>query len=84
MKEFQVNATMKDEENKTFKTKLLELVKRWRIMSLKKNRYKEERRSVMITNEHLLEQIERQNIMILKLKARLFEARRTIYLQNKT
>ena len=79
-----MNATMKDEENKTFKTKLLELVKRWRIMSLKKNRYKEARKSVMITNEHLLEQTERQNLMILKLKSRFFEARRVVNLQTKT
>ena len=84
MKECQVNATMKDEENKTFKTKLLELVKRWRIMSLKKNRYKEARRSVMITNEHLIEQIERKKLMILKLKARLSEETRIVNFQNKT
>ena len=84
MKEFQDNATIRDEENKTFKEELLDWVNRWRQMSLKKNRYKEAKKYVMIINVQLLKQVEGQKLMILKLKARLSEARREVNLQNKT
>ena len=37
LKECQANAALKDEENKTFRTDLLDWVNRWKDMNLKKN-----------------------------------------------
>ena len=67
-----------------FKAKLLDWVNRWKDMNLKKNRYKEAKKSTINTNQHLLEQINQQKLMIIKLKAKLSEARRVINLQNRT
>ena len=36
------------------------------------------------TNQHLLEQVEKQNLVIIRLKAKLAEARRVVDLQNRT
>ena len=54
---------------------------RWKEANLKKNRYKEAKKSVMVKNNLLIKQEEQQKIEILKLKARLFEARRAIKVQ---
>ena len=37
LKECQANASLKDEENKTFRADLLDWVNRWKDMNLKKN-----------------------------------------------
>ena len=84
LKECQANAALKDEENKTFRTDLLDWVNRWKDMNLKKNRYKESKKSMIYTNQHLFEQLNRQNLRIIKLRAKLYEARRVISLQNRT
>ena len=84
LKECQANAALKDEENKTFRVELLNWVNIWKDMNLKKNRYKEAKKSMINTNQHLLEQVNRQKLTIIKLKAKLSEARRVISLQNRT
>ena len=84
LKECQANAALKDEENKTFRVELLNWVNRWKDMNLKKNRYKEAKKSMINTNQHLLEQVDQQKLIIIRLKAKLSEARRVINLQNRT
>ena len=84
LKEWQANVALKDEENTTFREELLDWVNRWKDMNLKKNLYKEAKKSMINTNRHLLEQVNRQKLMIIKLKAKLSEARRVINLQNRT
>ena len=84
LKECQADAALKDEENKTFREELLNWVNRWKNMNLKKNRYKESKNSTINTNQHLIEQVNQQKLMIIKLKAKLSEARRVISLQNRT
>ena len=84
LKECQANATLKDEENKMFRADLLDWVNRWKDMNLKKNRYKEAKKSMINTNQHLPEQVDRQKLIIIRLKAKLSEARRVINLQNRT
>ena len=84
LKEWQANAALKDEENTTFREELLDWVNRWKDMNLKKNRYKEAKKSMINTNQHLLKQINQQEMAIIKLKAKLFEVRRVINLQNRT
>ena len=54
---------------------------RWQEANLEKNIYKEAKKSIMVNNNLLIEQEEQQKIEILKLKARLSEARREIKLQ---
>ena len=39
---------------------------------------------MICTNQHLLEQVEKQKLVIIKLKAKLAEARRVVDLQNRT
>ena len=73
-----------EEENRTFREELLDWISRWKEMSAKKNQYKKGKRSILGTNQHLLEIIEKQNINIIRLKAKLTEARRVIALQSKT
>ena len=53
-------------------------------MSTKNNQYKKAKRSIIGTNQHLLEQIEKQNLKIIRLKAKLAEAQRVVDLQRKT
>ena len=53
-------------------------------MNVKKNQYKREKKSIIGTNHHLLEQIEKQKLEIIKLRAKLAEARRVVDLQNRT
>ena len=53
-------------------------------MNLNKNWYKEAKKSTINTNQHLLKQINQQELTIIKLKAKLFEVRWVINLQNKT
>ena len=84
LKEFQANAALKDEENKTFRAELLNWVNRWKEMNSKKNRYKKAKKSMIDTNQHLLEQVDRQKLVIIRLKAKLSEARRVINLQSRT
>ena len=45
-------------------------------------RYKESKNSMINTNQHLIEKVNRQKLMIIKLKEKLSEARRVISLQN--
>ena len=84
LKERQANAALKDEENKTFRAELVDWVNRWKDMNLKKNRYKEAKKSTINTNQHLLKQINQQELTIIELKAKLSEARRVINLQTRT
>ena len=53
-------------------------------MNIKKNQYKKAKESMIGTNQHLLEQVEKQKLVIIKLKAKLAEARRVVDLQNRT
>ena len=53
-------------------------------MNIKKNQYKKEKKSMIDTNQHLLEQVEKQKLVIIGLKAKLSEARRVVDLQNQT
>ena len=53
-------------------------------MNTKKNQYKKSKTSIIGTNQHLLEQIETQKLKIIRLKAKLAEARRVVDLQNIT
>ena len=73
-----------EEENIIFRKKLLQWIDRWKEMSAKKNQYKKSKKSIIGTNELLLKRIEKQNIKIIMLKAKLAEARRVVTLQNKT
>ena len=73
-----------EEENRTFREELMDWISRWKEISAKKNQYKKAKRSIIGTNQHLLERIEKQNIKIIRLKAKLAEARRVIALQSKT
>ena len=73
-----------EEENKTFRKELLDWISRWKEVSAKKDQYKKAKRSIISTNQHLLERIEKQNIKIIRLKAKLTEARRVIALQSNT
>ena len=71
-------------ENKTFREELLNWINRWKEVNIKKNQYKKAKKSMIGTNQHLLEQVEKQKIMIIRLKAKLAEARRVVDLQNRT
>ena len=71
LKECQANAALKDEENKTFKAELLNWVNRWKDMNLKKNQDKEAKKSMINTNQHLLEQVDQQMLIIIRLKDKL-------------
>ena len=51
-------------------------------MNIKKNQYKKSKNSILSTNQLLLERIEKQNIKIIRLKAKLAEARRVVSLHN--
>ena len=42
------------------------------------------KKSMIDTNQHLLEQVDRQKLVIIRLKAKLSEARRVINLQSRT
>ena len=53
-------------------------------MNIKKNQYKRAKKSIIGTNQHLLEQIEKKSLVIIKLKAKLVEAKRGVDLQNRT
>ena len=75
---------MIEEENRTFREELLNWISRWKEMNIKKNQYKTAKKSIIGTNQHLLEQIEKQKLVIIKLKAKLAEARRVVDLQNRT
>ena len=75
---------MIEEENKTFREELLNWINRWKEMNIKKNQYKKEKKSMIGTNQHLLEQVVKQKLVIIKLKAKLAEARRVVDLQNRT
>ena len=78
------STTLLEKENKTFRKELLEWIGRWKEMSAKKNQYKKSKKSIIGTNQLLLKRIEKQNIKIIRLKAKLAEARRVVALQNKT
>ena len=53
-------------------------------MNIKKNQYKREKKSIIGTNQHLLEQIEKQKLVIIKLKDKLAESKRVVDIQNRT
>ena len=40
-------------------------------MNIKKNQYKKEKKSMIGTNQHLLEQVEKKKLVIIRLKAKL-------------
>ena len=84
LKHCQSNAALIEEENRTFREELLNWISRWKEMRTKKNQYKKAKRSIIGTNQHLLEQIEKQKLNIIRLKAKLAEARRVVDLQSKT
>ena len=75
---------MLEEENRTFREELLDWISRWKEVSAKKDQYKKAKRSIISTNQHLLDRIEKQNVKIVRLKAKLTEARRVISLQSRT
>ena len=58
LKECRASAVLKDDENKTFKAELLNWINRWKEMNIKKNQYKKAKKSMIDTNQHLLEQVE--------------------------
>ena len=80
----QYNAALIEEENSTFRDELLRWISKWKEMNNKKNQYKRAKNSIIGTNQHLLEQIEKQKLKIIRLKAKLAEARRVVDLQSKT
>ena len=80
----QSNAALIEEENRTFREELLGWISRWKEMNNKKNQYKKAKKSIIGTNQLLLEQIEKQKLKIIRLKAKLAEARRVVDLQSKT
>ena len=84
LKQCQVNADLKEEENKTFREELLSWINRWKEVNIKKNQYKKAKKSMICTNQHLLEQVEKQKLVIIKLKPNLAEARKVVDLQNRT
>ena len=84
LKHCQSNAALIEEENRTFREQLLNWISRWKEMNTKKNQYKKAKRSVIGMNQHLLEQIETQKLKIIRLKAKLAEARRVVDIQNRT
>ena len=84
LKQCQSNASLIEEENKTFREELLNWINRWKEMNIKKNQYKKAKKSIIGTNQHLLEQVEKQKLVIIKLKAKLAEARRVVDFQNRT
>ena len=71
-----------EEENKTFRKELLEWIDRWKKANMKKNQHKKSKKSILNTNQLLLERIEKQNVKIIRLKAKLAEARRVVTLHN--
>ena len=71
-----------EEENKNFRKELLEWIDRWKKANIKKNQYKKSKKSILSTNQLLLERIEKQNVKIIRLKAKLAEARRVVALHN--
>ena len=84
LKQCRSNAALIEEENKTFREELLNWINMWKEMNIKKNQYKKEKKSMIGTNRHLLEQIEKQKLVIIRIKAKLAEARRVVDLQNRT
>ena len=84
LKQCQSNAALVEEENRTFREELLNWINRWKEVNVKKNKYKRAKNSMIGTNQHLLEQVEKQKLVIFKLKAKLAEARRVVDLQNRT
>ena len=83
LKQCRSNAALIEEENKTFREELLNWINRWKEMNIKKNQYKKAKKSMIGTNQHLLEQVEKQKLVIIRLKAKLAEARRVVDLQKK-
>ena len=49
------STTLLEEENRTFRGELLEWIDRWKKMSTKKNQYKKSKKSILGTNQLLLE-----------------------------
>jgi len=84
LKHCQSNAALIEEENRTFREEFLNWISRWKEMSTKKNQCKKSKRSIIGTNQHLLERIEKQNLKIIRLKAKLAEARRVVDLHSRT
>ena len=68
MKEHQANVLVKEEEIKTPRVELLDWVNRWREFKLSKDKYKASRKSVIITNDQFLKQVERQTLKSLNSK----------------
>ena len=66
------------------KNELLMWVDRWQQMKAKKDRYKAEKKLLAATNDKLLKDEKIHEEKILKLRAKLSEARKTIKLQIAT
>ena len=66
------------------KNELLMWVDRWKHMKAKKERYKSEKKLLVESNEKLQKNEKRYEQKILKLRAKLSEARKTIKLQITT
>ena len=84
VKEPRANTLGKQEEIKTLNGELLVWVNRWQELKLKKCKYKVFKRSVVVSNELLIKQGEKQNVKIIKIQAKLFEARPTAKLKITT
>ena len=69
------------EEIKSLKNELFLWISKWKEMKMKKDRQKATKKSMTIMNQRLLEKTEHQKLKILKLKARLSEARRATKFQ---
>ena len=52
-------------------------------MNSKKNQYKKAKKSIIGTNQHLLEQVEKKKLVIIRLRSKLAEARRVVDLQKR-
>ena len=78
------NTLVKDEEIKTLKEELVNWVSRQENLKQKKDRYKEMKRSMIVTHEGLTNLTEQKRTRIITLRARLLEARRTARLQIST
>ena len=84
LKQCQSNAALVEEENRTFREEFLNWINRWKEVNVKKNQYKRAKKSMIGTNQHLLEQIEKQKLKTIRLKAKLAKARRVVDIQNRT
>ena len=72
------------EEITTLKGELLLWVNKWQELKLNKDKYKNVKISLVVANEQLIKLGEKQNVKIMKLHARLSEARQAANLHITT